>query len=393
MTALDYISKNRIRNILTLRYDPDEASPLSQKVPDDFYATESDLEGHKTERLLTDALYQAIQGHDKIAIALSGGVDSSLLLALIRWHFPEKKIFAIHYTNTNNNELERTRYLASRYNCGLTEVKLGSVFDNIQTMIELLDAPKWDAYDFIIPKAASKVADLLITGDGADELYGGYTFRYKQFLEIFGLCSWPNHHEVISAYLACHKNDFVEDQESLFAENENHHSFDFIRDIHPYLIANFLDDSIRLLSQVMLADYNGKLLHNFIIKKNAFARAFDITIASPFLDPKIRDFAPHLPLEQKYKDGVGKIILRKICSRFNLDPPLQKLGFTHDIKSEWSKLSSQYLSPILKPLALIYSLGIINPGWLKKNMLSDEERVINKIVSLYALEKYLRWKQ
>jgi len=385
----------RIRNILTLRYDPEEASALPHKTWMDWNPTESDPEGIETESRLRVIIIENLSHYDQIGIALSSGVDSSLLLALIRQEFPKKKILALHYTGANNDELEASRKLANKFNAGFYEIHPVPVFDRIPFMIEMLDAPKWDAYDYVISRIARlEECDVLVTGDGADELYAGYTFRYEQFERFTGgRDHWHVLDEEISAYLGCHKNDFVEDHEQLFPNNEDFTNFNFLRDIHPYFYESF-QNPLTWFNKMILADYNGKLLHNFLIKKNAFQKTIGIPIFGPMLEPAIRDFAPHISLREKYYHGTGKIPLRAICKRLGLNPPFKKLGFTHDIKSEFQKYYSDYLSPIKKQDALIYKYGIINPEWLKKHEGEQlEERQINKIVSLYTLEKYLQWKQ
>lgn len=379
-----------IRNILTLRYDPTEKGPIPHKKWTDYTPTESDPQGKLTEARLGLAIRRKIQDYSEIAISLSSGVDSSLVLALIRKYFPKEKlkILALHYCGTNNQEEESSRRLANKFDCEFYAIHPKSVFDNIEKMFKMMDAPKWDVYDFIIPRIARLEGyNLLVTGDGSDELYAGYTFRLQKYEEfLLGRDNIPLN-DKIGYYLKCHQNDFVEDQIDLFGFD-----FRFNKDIFPYFEESF-NNPLHPLQQCMLADFNGKLVHNFLIKKEKFNQEFNIESWSPFLDEQIINYATHLPLKQLYKNGIGKLPLRAICKRLGLDPPMKKLGFTHDIKSEWRNNSTKYLEPILNKEALIYQTEIINQDWTRKHQteLSDE-RIINKLVSLYTLEKYLQWK-
>ena len=54
------------------------------------------------------------------------------------------------------------------------------------------------------------------SGDGGDELFGGYTFRYKKFLELTNENSTTE--EKIVSYLNCHERDWVPDQELIFGD-------------------------------------------------------------------------------------------------------------------------------------------------------------------------------
>ena len=394
MMSLQQSEITSIRNILTLRYNPEEQGPLPHKIWTEFSPTESDPEGSHVEDLLYMAIVNNLIKYDKIGIALSSGVDSSLILALIRHGLPEKKIIAIHYTGVNNDELDASKKLADKFHCEFQTLAPTPVYERIPKMFQMLNAPKWDAYDYIIPETASKIGcDVLVTGDGADVLYAGYTFRYQKFESKMHIGNNPisKISHLIYDYLDCHFHDYVEDQEKLFQI-----PFDWELNIEPYLWPYF-SNPLELLQKVILADYNGKLCHNFMIKSEAFSKQFNIPIVAPFLEESIRDFASHVPLREKYHNGVGKLPLRKICNRFGIEPPLKKLGFTHDIKSEWKTHVVDYIKPLLNPQSLIYSLGIINPLWVQQNMdqaiFVNPERVINKFVSLYTLELYLQWKQ
>lgn len=386
---LEQTTRNSIRNILTLRYDPEEVGPISHKNWKDFAPTQSDAAGHKSEEILYAGIVNHLIDYDRIAIALSSGVDSSLLLALVRDAYPEKKIVAIHYTGVNNDELEATKKLAIQFDAELKILKPAPVIDRIEFMIRMMDSPKWDCYDYVIPfKAKEEKCDILVSGDGADELFAGYTFRYKQFEQITGgRASWPYVDEQISAYLACHRNDYVTEQEKLFGFN-----FNWLADIHPYFTEAF-KNPLTLMMKLILSDYNGKLAHNFTVKQDKFSKQFDIPIFSPFLTPEMTNFATHIPFTEKYRNGIGKLPLRAICKRMGINPPIQKMGFTHDIKSEWNNFKNKYLITIADKDSLIYKTGMINFHWFIENFAKTEERVINKLVSLHTLEKYLQWKE
>lgn len=380
---------NHIRNILTLRYDPEERGPIQHKTWMDWNPTQSDPLGKRTEEILNFVITNQLMDYDKIGISLSSGVDSSLLLAMIREAFPDKKIIAFHYTGVNNDELAGAEKLAMQYEAELKILKPSPVIERIPFMISMMESPKWDCYDYVIPQAAKKEnCDILVTGDGSDELYAGYTFRYEKYEKITNYrgegYDWL--YQLFWNYLECHNHDFVADQTELLVD------FDWDINIQPLLWTNF-SNPLDPLQKVLLADFNGKLCHNFAIKIDKFSKQFDIPIFSPFLTPDIKNYSTHIPLKEKYHNGVGKLPLRAICKRLGLNPPIKKLGFTHNIKEEWKQYKEKYLHPIVSyeiDNPLIYDYGIINPDWVMKNMNSVEERVINKLVSLYTLEMYLQ---
>ena len=80
-----------IRNILTIRYDITEKTVNKPATTLDFKRSFNDQGGYMTEKLLNNS-FRKIREYDKFSISLSGGIDSSLCLALLRNNFPKVKI-------------------------------------------------------------------------------------------------------------------------------------------------------------------------------------------------------------------------------------------------------------------------------------------------------------
>ena len=89
------IHKTNLRNILTIRYDPSKSSQqlIFSK---NFLPYVNDIDGIKTEKLLTKSIKNFFGSDNKpIAISISGGIDSTLALGLIRKSLPNAKIIAL----------------------------------------------------------------------------------------------------------------------------------------------------------------------------------------------------------------------------------------------------------------------------------------------------------
>ena len=88
------LNRVSIRNILTIRYDIAVKTVKKSATVHDFKKSFNDQGGHITEKLLSNS-FRKIGKYDKFSISLSGGIDSSLCLALLRNNFPKAKITAI----------------------------------------------------------------------------------------------------------------------------------------------------------------------------------------------------------------------------------------------------------------------------------------------------------
>ena len=153
----------------------------------------------------------------------------------------------------------------------------------------------------------------LVSGDGGDELFAGYTFRYKKFLSSTSENSSP--HEKVKAYLECHERDRVPDQENIFNQ-KSEFSWNSIHDT----LLSFFDNNLPRLEQVYLADYNGKLLYNFNPINSRITDYFKINQLAPLLNNELLTSATPIPTKYKYDidNEIGKLPLRTILEKNNV---------------------------------------------------------------------------
>lgn len=379
-----------IKEVLSLRYCPSLQIDRKKFIVNDFLPEEKLNYLQHIENSISSVIKNEVN-KQHISVALSGGVDSTLVMALLRKTMPDIKIDAISLKFADSvDETEIATNIANKFNAEHHIISIENFLEDLPKAISIVKMPFWDTHWFHIVKTASKFSTELVSGDGGDELFGGYTFRYKKFLTNFNSNMTPL--DKTKLYLECHERDWVPDQTRLFGSKANFSWDEIYSKIIPYF-----DNSLSPLDQVFLADINGKLLYNWIPLNSSFHKFFNLKPITPILSKELMEYAPHLKNSIKYNidNNIGKIPLRKILSKHispNLITP-NKQGFSVNTVNLWNshgkKICEHYLDN-----ARIVKDKWINGDWIKKSLKKLDEkpdvRYVNKFLGLLAFEIWYR---
>ena len=385
------LDPNFIKNILTIRYDHNNKNTISSASWKNFNHNIKDINGLQTEKLLENSIIKNLANEKKISISLSGGIDSTLCLGLIRKVFPEKKIFGIcGVFGEDHYESDVASQIANDFDADFSIVHMDSIFTHMPEIISITKKPKWNTYIHLIAKHSKKFSNNFVTGDGADELFGGYTFRYNKFLNLSK--KTDNWKTKSMNYLECHNRDWVPDQEAIFG---NKIKFNWDK-IYEYFRAYF-QNKLEPINQVMLADFNGKLLYDFIPLGRTISSFYKINNYSIFLDPEVISYAQKISLEQKYDpvSNKGKLLLRNISKRLGIKHIDEKKGFSPSLLIDWKSHGKEIAKSFLQEkTAYIYEKDLINFEWVQNafQIVNDDDdiRYLNRLISILALEIWYR---
>ena len=381
---------NSVKSILTLRYDYTQ-TPILPKL------TWKDLEKKKffsSEEIIQQSIFNIkkqipVDYTKPISISLSGGIDSSLALCFLKQSFPDNQIDAISIKFSDSiDETETASKIAKKIGVNHHIIEIDNFLEKLPNAISITKLPFWDIHWLYVVEKAKKFSNYLVSGDGGDELFGGYVFRYSKFLSKIDSNSAPQ--EKIQAYLSCHERDHVPEQDRIF---EKKIKFQW-NDIHENLISYF-DNPLSPIEQVFLADYNGKLLYNFSIINNIIAKNFNIQSVTPLLSFEMIQKSMKISSNKKYDSlsNVGKLPLRNISKKYGIDELIekQKLGFSVNTENLWKKYGLSMANKYL------IDGKIIQDGWIKKNWIQSnlnnsniDIRHINKLLGLLAFEIWYR---
>ena len=385
------INPSSIVDILTLRYDPSIIPNLPKKTSNDFKSDNTAPNTELIENLILNDISKNLESLNpkKLCIALSGGVDSTLILSLIRKQNPDIEIEAISIKFANSvDETTNALKIAEKFEANHNIVYLENYLSEMPKAIYEIKRPFWDLHWYYVAKESQSISNILASGDGGDEVFGGYTFRYEKFLTLTNSNSTPL--EKVKAYLSCHERDRVPDQELLFG-NKSNFSWNAIYDT----LLPYFENSLSRLDQVFLADYNGKLLYNFNPVNTSIAKSFDIKLLTPLLNNDLISYGLSISNEHKYNSSqnIGKLPLRKLLVKNEADSLIskEKLGFNVNTINLWKSTAHSKCKDFFDDSRIVKD-GWINNEWIQKYMDKDDLDIkyINKFLGLLAFEIWYR---
>ena len=314
----------------------------------------------RVEALLSQAIAQQRTADRPVGVLLSGGVDSSCIVALMRAQDSSPiRTFGIGFHESFFNEAEFARKVASHFATDHTELYVSAAEAQavIPLLPEIYDEPFADPSQiptYLVSKLARTSVTVALTGDGGDELFGGYP-RYAMGNRLWSVmrhvpASWR---PPVGDLLQGLAPRFVD---RLFAGIFAHDDVSGVRGIRPaHKIAKLgrvlrsrdlralylgllspwaepesMGRSLRrqtLLHDVgdsgadtayqdfMLRDLVGYLPDDILTKIDRAAMAVSLENRAPFLDHRVVEFAVRMPLALKARNGVGKWVLRQILYR------------------------------------------------------------------------------
>jgi asparagine synthase (glutamine-hydrolysing) len=268
---------------------------------------------------------------------LSGGIDSSSVVASMALQSPEPiKTFSIGFEESRFNELPYARMVADKYATDHHEIVVRpDSIGIIQKFIKHFGEPFADSSaipTFIVSEFAARSVKVALSGDGGDELFGGYTSfqqvqRYQpmdyvpQSLRL--LISWISAGLPYSAYGKnfLHMMGRRNGLDRYFAFNYAPYHLrsrllrpdwmmpaesGFLAQILPHCI---LPEDAGTLSQVMYWEATANLTGDMLVKVDRMSMANSLEVRSPMLDHELAELAATIPHAWKISGGQGKRIL------------------------------------------------------------------------------------
>ena len=297
------------------------------------------------EKLLLNAVALRMEADVPLGAFLSGGVDSTTVVSLMQRQSTRPiRTFSIGFEERAYNEAEYAKAVAQHLGTDHTEyyVTPAEARDVIPRLPILFDEPFADSSQiptFLVSELARKQVTVSLSGDGGDELFGGYS-RYAMMESIWRKIGWcPTSLRRVSAAVlrgtiasrqhgrlrrkAATLSDFLalSDRKDAYCRLNTHWKHPEQVVIDGQLPATILPPPAawprrgNFLEEMMFADTLTYLPEDILAKVDRASMGVSLEARVPLLDHRVVEWAWRLPVELRVRDGLRKWPLWQILDR------------------------------------------------------------------------------
>jgi len=394
----------------------------------DFYLKENKITFDAARESIDNLLHQSIkyrlESSDlEVGSFLSGGIDSGLVTAIGSNYTSKLKTFTVSFDGAYD-EAPLAKLVAQKYGTVHEEIKIS--FDNLKNDIKKILVNYGEPFSdssaipsYYVSKAAKEHLTVILNGDGADELFGGYRryvpfkqfdfFNSSNFLRTFSIMLKrvvppSNNKKSMLNYLYrlielssknglhCYLSattDIFEGFENAFSNSGYNYLSDFQNDFN-----DINSKEITGLSKIMNMDFNTILFSDLLVKMDIATMANSLEGRSPFLSKELLEFVPRLPGKYKISGTNTKHILRDLAKDYLPQELINqpKRGFEIPLKNWVENDLKDIIYSHLTPSS--YSVNFVKKTFLndlldKRIKVSDEKRA-KMIWILFTLEVWYK---
>ena len=357
------------------------------------FTDEKPYQEEKFYNLFESAVLLRSKADVETASFLSGGIDSSSIIKKQIDLNLNVNTFSMSFSNQNYDESKWFSRVAEKYNTNHKQSTISALLDldKVHESIDIFDEPYADSStipSYFLAKEISKYYKVAISGDGGDELLGGYEHikRVLNSKNNYFLSSlyniYPPRLGTGSNFLRFHKNKKIS-HESFFVDRKfiDQLNIDYV---HGFKSRYFNKQEISYKDH-MIADYNFYLSEMMMLKIDRTSMANSLEIRSPFVDHRLVEYAVSSNFESMFHRESKQILKKYLATDFNsqfLHRPKQ--GFAFQLE-DWVYDNFNHINEYFKN-GHIY---LINSEILN-TLFSIKTRInAHRIWKIFFLERYL----
>lgn len=416
--------------------------PLSDAEKKQFDDEQFCIDGVRT--LLRQAVEKRMMADVPFGVFLSGGIDSSLNVALMSEFTDRVKTFTVAFKDgPEYDELQWARQVAKTFNTDHHEIIISEkeAFEFFNSMVYHQDEPLADCVCIPLYYVSKLVRDsgvvVVQVGEGSDELFCGYS-TYARYLDVQKRYWQPTQRFIpafarqaaytIAKTIAADKynrldmlNNWAHDRsffwsgatafselfkEQIFTANKTTEIDPIVARIYPamaqqydsYAIVDFhlkklaaRDPEADYLKSMIYLEFKQRLPELLLMRVDKMTMATSIEGRVPFLDHKLVEFAFNIPTKFKYAHGQTKYILKKAAEGIIPHDIIyrKKMGFAAPTK-RWFE-SGDYFKPYLQDLLATNGAwhDYIDGQTIKKMAAAHSAGARDYSVQLWTLQNFM----
>ncbi len=284
--------------------------------------------------LFEKAIQKQLVSDAPLGAFLSGGFDSTLVVSVASQLKENLSTYSFGFDD-QLNELPFAKVVAQKYQTKHTEIEQNSndIADLILEMSNYYDEPFADSSNiptYLISKEAAKHQKVILTGDGGDELMGGYQFWYRKLIGfdhftiksnpfyksiLFGKMARKLGHKTISEY-QIQKNIYSQFGNEVRAVHEQQNKY--FDDLELNKLCNSTNQNpekysfefINNVTDAMNMDIENYMPGDILVKTDRASMANSLELRAPFLDLELAEFLISVPYSLKLNKTQEKIIAK-----------------------------------------------------------------------------------
>jgi asparagine synthase (glutamine-hydrolysing) len=302
----------------------------------------------QTDALLRQAIKRRLESDVPLGAFLSGGVDSSLVVALMsQIQSGRTKTFSIGFAEEDFSELPYARAVAERYNTEHQEIQVAP------DMLSVLPSLVWEYGEpfgdssaiptFYVSQAAREFVTVAFTGDGGDEVFGGYDVARASYHaeRLHQLMPKAVRHWIEGVVFSRPRSGVLGKLRTLLvhgsedpairhtatlgfspAQKASLYTPEFTAALGDYAPHQFFAPfypQIRgwsLIDQNLFLTQMGRLANDYLIKVDVASMKVALELRSPFLDTTLAEFSHTLDPRLKVRGGQQKYLLKRLAERY-----------------------------------------------------------------------------
>jgi asparagine synthase (glutamine-hydrolysing) len=376
--------------------------------------------------LMIDAFSKRMIADVPVGIFLSGGVDSSLVASILQKNYGNIHTFTVGFDDERYNEAHIAKGIASHIGTNHTEftLNMSDAHETLQSFYDIYGEPFADSSGIpttIVSRLAAKAGiKVVLSGDGGDELFCGYS----RFTEAPAFFNKMNHipyalrnlagsvaeglknkgllnnfyngnieHKATAAAEWLRDKDLGEFYNSYVANQTHSELTAMLKHTPPKPHTPLISDDV---DGLMFYDMQHYLPDDLLLKMDNATMYNSIEGREPFLDHRIIEMALQMPQRLKCKDGQSKWILRNILRKYVPDElhNKRKMGFSIPIFKWFSEYMDSLFEHYLAPERLDKT-GIFNTNEVlreyKKYKWNKQHNKEYNIEKMWRILSFMMW--